>query len=67
MKQAMIDIDTANSFKRYIEGDRAVMPDLLFRCPKCDQPLSAHRSGQGKQGPHFEHIPGNPLNCPPKK
>jgi hypothetical protein len=33
MKRAMIDIRTANSLKRYIEGDRSSDPNLVFLCP----------------------------------
>jgi hypothetical protein len=67
MNKALIDIDTANALKRRAAGEQSEIPNLVFRCQKCDQPVAAHNSGQGKQGPHFEHIRGNPDNCPPKK
>ncbi len=66
MKAALIDIDLANTLKRHFEDDGSSNIDLAFRCPQCEQPVAAHKSGQGKQGPHFEHIAGNVDNCTPR-
>jgi len=60
MKDALISIDLGNALRSAADAMGLKVPegDLGLTCPECHQPVKPHK--EGKQGPHFEHLTGNP-------